>query len=422
MKTKNTFNVLFIIRRRTAKKNGKYAVICRVTRNGQRVELNTRVLVTEPEWKEYQSDSRKAQSRHLRTQLLEFEARIHKIYKELLVQGSEVNLDELKNQILGKKNSITILEAAEEFHQLKRSELGKSMKAVSVNKYRTTRQHLADFIRSSYKTNDLSIQSLDYSFFTRFQQYLLTKANNGNNGMVGHLRRLKRVANHAVACGFLSNLSYEGFKTKVLETKPVFLEMEELIKIQEKKFEIQRLEDIKNLFLFSCYTGMAFIDVQSLTANHLVTGIDGKRWIVTRRTKTDTEVNIPILRQAQDILDMYHKRYMKVGQSQLLPKISNQKMNAYLKEIADICGVAKRLTTHVARFTFATTICAGNGVPIDTAQKLLGHKRLLTTQHHYRTSRERIATDMNELERKLSQQKENSQNNQYNSGQENRAI
>lgn len=428
MRTRKSLSVSFLIRRNRGKRIGKCPVLCRITINRKRIEFQTELLVYAEDWNEYMKnrESKKEQVRKLRPEVLRFEARVWKVYQELMQNEETPTAFKIRDRVLGISESSTevktIMEVANEYYKSKANSLGKGMKMVSLKKYETTKAHLEDFLDALQKDKNLTINSLDIKFFNQMKEYLLTVKGNGQNGMVGHMRRLKRMADFAVTMGYLENLSYRSFSEKIKSSAPVYLEMTELQRIQSRKFYPQRLEDVKNLFLFSCYTGLAFIDAQNLMRDRIMIGCDGNKWIFTRRQKTGTEVNVPLLKQALEILEIYEKDERLISRNQLLPKLSNQKMNAYLKEIADICGINKRLTTHCARHSFGSTICAANGMPIETTQDLLGHDKIQTTRHYYRISKVRIATDMNELERKLSQQKESSQNNQYNSGQENRAI
>ena len=164
----------------------------------------------------------------------------------------------------------------------------------------------------------------------------------------------------------------------------------------EKQFLISRLEQVRDIFIFSCYTGLAYIDVAKLCTNDIVIGIDGKRWIKTKRTKTKSLSSIPLLPIAERIIAKYSS--LPCDKDQLLPVYSNQKTNGYLKEIADLCGITKNLTFHVARHTFATTITLANGVPIESVSKMLGHKSLKTTQHYAKILDAKLAEDMNKLQ------------------------
>jgi site-specific recombinase XerD len=193
-------------------------------------------------------------------------------------------------------------------------------------------------------------------------------------------------------------LKYNG---KVREVEREFLSQEEVITIYTKQFKTERLNLVKDIFVFSCFTGLAYIDVKNLTKSHINIGIDGGKWIFTNRQKTETASRIPLLPIAEEIIQKYQNHPECINKDKLLPVLSNQKMNAYLKEIADICEIEKDLTFHIARHTFATTITLTNGVPIESVSKMLGHKNLKTTQHYAKVLDRKVSEDMEILKAKF---------------------
>jgi len=175
----------------------------------------------------------------------------------------------------------------------------------------------------------------------------------------------------------------------------------ELQKIIDKEFDIERLCLVRDIFIFCCFTGLAYADVKKLKRNEIQIGIDGGKWIFTSRQKTEAPSRIPLLPTTLELLDRYKNHSQCSNGDKLLPVLSNQKMNAYLKEIADTCGIAKNFTFHIARHTFATTVTLGNGVPIETVSKMLGHKNLRTTQHYAKILDKKVSDDMAVLRKKL---------------------
>lgn len=175
------------------------------------------------------------------------------------------------------------------------------------------------------------------------------------------------------------------------------LTKEELEIISQKDITVERLALVRDIFIFSCFTGLAYIDVKQLTPTHLVKGIDGQLWINTHRQKTDTSSRIPLLDITRGIIEKYKDHPKSINEGTLLPVFTNQHTNAYLKEIADICGINKRLTFHCARHTFATTVTLSNGVPIESVSKMLGHQSIRTTQHYAKVTDNKVAGDMEKL-------------------------
>jgi integrase len=192
------------------------------------------------------------------------------------------------------------------------------------------------------------------------------------------------------------------FKSTAKATERTFLTQPELDEIVHKKLTIERLCQVRDIFVFCCYTGLSYADVQKLRRIEIGTGIDGEKWIFTTRQKTDTSSRIPLLPRALAIIKRYDNHPQCDVKGLLLPVLSNQKMNAYLKEIADLCDIKKHLTFHLARHTFATTVTLSNGVPIETVSKMLGHTLLKTTQHYAKILDVKVSDDMKALKKKLS--------------------
>jgi site-specific recombinase XerD len=204
-----------------------------------------------------------------------------------------------------------------------------------------------------------------------------------------------------LANNWIDRNPFSNYKTKIREVERVYLSEEEIENIINKDFKTDRLSLVRDIFLFSCFTGLAYIDVKNLTKSHISLGIDGEKWIFTHRQKTETASKIPILPITQMIIDKYEDHPECCNQNKLLPILSNQKMNAYLKEIAGVCEIEKELTFHIARHTFATTVTLTNGVPIESVSKMLGHKNLRTTQHYAKVLDKKVSEDMMILRNKM---------------------
>ncbi|MDE3183956.1 MAG: tyrosine-type recombinase/integrase [Bacteroidota bacterium] len=222
-----------------------------------------------------------------------------------------------------------------------------------------------------------------------------------HNTTMKYIRNFRKIINECIKRGWLSQDPFVRFQMSLHEVKITPLSKIELKAISEKKFSIERLEQVKDIFLFCCYTGLAYADIQKLKRTDISLGVDGQRWIFTSRKKTETPSRIPLLPFAEIIMEKYKENIKCIYNNRLLPILSNQKMNGYLKEIADICGIKKRLTFHIARHTFATTITLNNGVPIETVSKMLGHKNLRTTQHYAKILDMKVSDDMMLLKEKL---------------------
>ena len=268
--------------------------------------------------------------------------------------------------------------------------------------YRVTEGKVRTFLKHQYSRSDIPLNQLNHRFATEFEHFLKTEQGLDHNTVMGHLKYLKKVANIAVTYDWLDKNPFQNFRCSTREVPCEFLTAEELARLAEKSLSMRRLAEVRDIFIFSCYTGYAYSDVLKLTPDHVLTGIDGEKWIMTRRNKTDTKSNVPLLPQAMAILNKYAQDPEAVAASKLLPVKSNQKINAYLKELADLCEIKKPLTFHIARHTFATTVTLTNGVPIETVSAMLGHRNLRTTQIYAKVVEHKVSEDMKRLRERLS--------------------
>lgn len=279
---------------------------------------------------------------------------------------------------------------------------GKDFSPSTVKRYTTSLTHTRNFIAWKYKVADVDINKLNYEFISSYAFYLKSIRNCNHNSTMKYLTNFKKIVLICLKSGWLNKDPFIGFKFSKHEVERPFLTDLELKEIAAKEFPARRLNYVKDIFLFSCYTGLAYVDVKKLKRSEISVGIDGDKWIFTRRQKTDTPSRIPILPVAEQLMNKYKDHQECVIHDNLLPVLSNQKMNAYLKEIADTCGITKNLTFHIARHTFATTVTLNNGVPIETVSKMLGHKNLRTTQHYAKILDLKVSEDMKALKDKLS--------------------
>jgi integrase len=279
--------------------------------------------------------------------------------------------------------------------------IGKDYASGTALRYRTAKSHVEEFIKFEYKVNDIPVKDVDHKFIAGLEYYLKTERNCAHNTAIKYITNFKKVIRIAFANDWISKDPFFNWKARLKTVDREFLSEEEIQKMIEKEFHIPRLNQIRDIFIFSCFTGLAYADVKKLTKENVVLGIDGDQWIKTKRTKTNTITNIPILPTAANIIEKYANHKEVLNKLVLLPVLSNQKMNAYLKEIADLCGITKNLTFHLARHTFATTVTLTNGVPIESVSKMLGHKSLKTTQHYAKILDRKVSDDMHLLKDKL---------------------
>lgn len=404
MQNRHTFSTLAIIR--TNKKNsaGLVPIYVRITIDGKSVELSSKIYILPTLWLKGKGKV-KGNTEEVRTinhsiKVLELKAK--EAYHSLLEKGKPLTALAIKNYILGiegKRHSLlTIFESHTNEIQAK---IDIDFAEATYKKYKTTLKYLRNFVKAYYSVEDILLKDLNHLFITDFELYLKTQCACHQNGVLKHMQRLRKVIYIALKNDWLEKDPFIRYSIKKAPSNREYLTSEEMQAIEEKEFKIERLQIVKDLFLFTCYTGLAFSDMQSLTENNLRKGIDGEMWIFTERKKTNKPSNIPLLPQAKAILDKYQNHVVSKNKYKLLPVPSNQKLNAYLKEIADLCGITKNLTVHMGRHTFATTITLSNNVPIETVSKMLGHSDLRTTQIYAKVVEKKVSEDMKALKEKM---------------------
>ena len=324
-----------------------------------------------------------------------------------MVESNEVvTAEALKNSYLGISEKRQTLMQVFAYHNEQVEALsGRDYAAGTVTRYKTIAKHVKEFIEYQYKNSDIYLSQLNHKFITDFEFYLKTIRHCGHNSTIKYIRNLKKVVRIAISNNWLDKDPFVNYKATLENVERNFLSAEELTTLEEKELKIARLAEIRDIFVFSCYTGLAYADVYKLTPDQITIGIDGEKWIHTYRTKTKVRSNVPLLPKAIEILEQYKKHPECVYSGRLLPVRSNQKMNAYLKEIADVCGITKELTFHIARHTFATTVTLTNNVPIESVSSMLGHKSIKTTQIYAKVVEKKVGADMQILRTKLSDKK-----------------
>ena len=398
-------SILFYLKKRTNSKEEKVPVYVRITCDGQRTELATGQKIQAKFWNpsEERGKGKTDVVSKLNSELDELELRINDTVRYLKDCGEELTAEKIKNRFLGKtEKPIMLMDVFKEHNRKVAALVNQEFAPATVTRYDTTLKHTQDFIQWKYKINDIRVKQIDHRFISEFEFYLRSERKCNNNSAFKYIKNFGKIIRICLASGWITVNPFLNYKIKIKKVDRPFLSKEELETMACKKFVSARLEQVRDIFLFSCYTGLAYIDVQMLKRSEIVQGFDGEQWIFTSRQKTDTPSRIPLLPYALVVIDKYRNHPQCEGEDRLLPILSNQKMNAYLKEIADLCGISKDLTFHIARHTFATTVTLLNGVPIESVSKMLGHTNIKTTQHYARILDIKVGEDMTMLRKKLS--------------------
>ena len=408
MKNSKSFSVLFWTNKAKADKDDNAPLYARVTVEGKRAEISLKRKINLKKW-DARTGYMKGSGEEVRVTnkyIGEVSNSLFEIYSGMTREGKFISADDIKIRYIGMNapsiESKKLLEIFDVHNAEVEALVGKDYVKATLTKYKTIRSKVADFIKSKYGKNDLFLEELDFTFISAFEKYLKITEGIEHNTTMGYIKRVKRIMTIAVNNKLILQSPFTSFKCTTRKIARTELSEAELTTLAAKEFTMKRLEEVRDCFLFSCYTGYAFIDASKLTHEHIVVKNDGELWIETRRTKTDITANVPLLPRAIAIIEKYkHHQECEIS-GRLLPMKSNQKMNAYLKEIADLSGIDKNLTTHMARHTFATTVTLGNDVPMETVSKMLGHTKMVTTQIYARVPEKKISRDMAALKKRLS--------------------
>ncbi len=401
MRNNSTLKVIIFTRDHTGNPK-KLSIYARITVDKKRAEISLKRYTSIKEWDESKGrvigSSRKV--RLLNSYLDEVYVQIMDAHKQLLREGRLISAQSIKARFLGQDNIHKTLKELIQYHNETQVMV---LKPGTMKNYYSTKRYLHQFLEVKLKVQDIHLRQLNYQFIVDFEQYLRTykpeKARKTctNNGTMKHLERLMKMVNMAVRLEWIIQDPFRNYRLKFQKTERSYLSETELRLIEETIFTGSGYQKAKDIFLFSCYTGLSYIDVKELKSHQLVLGIDGNLWIHTKREKTNENVKIPLLPKAKEIIEKYKEDSQKDIFGKLLPVFSNQKMNSYLKVIAKSCGIHKHVTFHTARHTFATTVTLSNGVPIETVSKMLGHTKLTTTQIYARVLERKVGEDMQNL-------------------------
>ena len=400
---RQTIAVRFYARKARAKQDGLAPVYMRVVIGLQRLSLHTNIHVKPSDWTGEKIGGTSDDAKKLNRCLEAFKLRAFDLQRELMTEGKPITIENMKCKWDGVslEKPRMLMEIFDQHNKQMAQLVNKEFSPLTLERYETSFRHTQSFIRWKYSKDDMDIKQLKFEFIADYEFWLKTVRNCEHNTSVKYLSNFKKIVHICVNNGWLSHDPLVGFKMAKREIERPFLVQEELDAIIAKDFPIQRIDQVRDIFVFCCYTGLSYTDVEKLTTEDIATGIDGEKWIWTNRQKTDAPTRVPLLPPALTLLEKYKDFPICVRRKRLLPVSSNQKMNNYLKEIADACGITKKMTFHTSRHTFATTVTLSNGVPIETVGKMLGHRNLKTTQHYARILEKKVSEDMGLLRAKF---------------------
>lgn len=395
----DTYNVLFYAKK--VKNNpGSSVIYLRITISGKRTEISIGQMIKTSQWsiKSGKVSGNSPNVKQLNSFLEGIRSKLFKCYNNLFNEGKEITCETLRNKYLGiEERKLTLIEVFKD-HNLKMKELiGKEFSKGTWERYETSLRHTKAFMKWKFNISDIDVRHIDAAFVADYEFYLRTVRDCSNNSAVKYIKNFQKIINICLNNEWISKNPFVGYKSKIETVDVRFLTELQLKNIQSKKFISERLRIVRDIFVFCCYTGLAYIDVKNLTKHKITRGIDGGLWIKIKRTKTKIEASIPLLSEALEILKRYENHPKCVNESTALPVLSNQKTNEYLKEIGALCEIDFDITFHTARHTFATTVTLNNGVPLETVSKMLGHTNIRMTQHYAKIQDKKIGEDMSVL-------------------------
>jgi len=398
---RKSFSVLFFIRKSRLLKNEEAPIYIRITVDGDRIDSSIKRSVLPKNWNASKGTVKPCTENYKGSNhyLEHLRQKVYEAQKDLEDNNKPVTALNLRNMVFGveEDNNRTLLDLYDEHNLMLKESVDKGIAPLTLVRHITSRNHLAKFIKLVYRKEDFYIADIKPEFIEKYQHYLRTVRNCNHNTALKYIKNLGKIIRSAINNDLIRGNPFRNFRIKLEKVEKEFLTRVELEAIMNKQLEIPRIQIVKDIFVFCCFTGLAYTDVKSLKFEDLSIDNQGRQWIKKQRQKTKQMSQIPLLPPAAQILHKYSMNIECRNKGVLLPVLSNQKMNAYLKEIADLCKIKKKLTTHCARHTFATTVTLSNRVSMESVSKMLGHASIDMTKHYARILDSQIMDEMNPL-------------------------
>lgn len=396
----NKLNILFLIDRIRQNKTGKCPLKCRIIYNTKRKIFSTGLFIKPEHWQNSKQTAHppNEENSFINSQLSLIKNNINQAFLFLLLQKQNFTVEQIYKQYAGEiqDEDKTLMDAFNYHNNRVKKLVDIDISHKSWEKYNETKNHISDFLWFKYKKKDMLLKEINLNFLSDYEFYLKTEKKHKPTTVYKNIQRVRRIFKVAIAMDYLPKDPFMLYKAKKPKKEIEYLTVEELNKIEKHKFVSARLEQVRDMYVFCCYTGLAYQEMANLKHENIVTHNDKTVWIEMSRQKTQRRFLVPMLKKATDILSKYKT------EEKLLPVISNQRFNSYLKEIADIVGIQKNLTHHLARKTFATTILLYNDVPMEIVSELLGHSKISVTQEHYaKVMQSKLSEHISKLGKKL---------------------
>jgi integrase len=391
-------NILFLLYKAKTNSTGKCPIRCRVTYNNKRKEFSTGQFIKPINWLSKQQDIKPPEpdAELINTQLSLIRTNLTQAFLFLQVKGTAFTVDDIYKQYKGEtpKKEFGVMEVYNLHSARIKKLIGVDIQMVTFTKYLESGRHLQSFIKHKFKSNDIQLKALKSSFLEHYEYFLKTEKKFQQSTLNKAIQRFRKTIKYAVSEDYLDKDPFMMYKAKRVKKEVLFLSPEQLKNLEESNFKIKRIQQIKDMFVFCCYTGLGFKEMVNLKKQNITTEFDGELWLTVKRVKTTRSYKVPLLPKAKEIKDKYDDE----ANEYVFPRMSNAKFNAYLKEIADVVGIEFNLTHHIARKTFASTVLLFNNVPMEVVSSLLGHSKMQTTQDSYgKVVEKRISLEMERL-------------------------
>lgn len=398
---RNTFAILFLIRKDKVNKLDEVPLYMRITINGAKAEYSTGERIPLKIWDNGKIKGNSGAAKRVKETMDILRGRVMEIRNSYNFETEPVTaryiVDTLNGKITTKAKTKSVMEVFKLHNGMVYNLIGIDYAQATYTRYETTKKHITEYMEKNYKVSDMLLTQLDYEFIKNFELYMKIQRKCSHNTTMKYIKMFKVITNYAVKHDWLDKDPFKLFECRIETIEKEYLTEDEIQKIRDKVFESERLDNVRNIFVFSIFTGLAYVDVAKVTKSDIVTGVNGKPWILTPRTKTNKTTIVPLFPPVLRIIESYKDHPICDIKGTLLPVPTNQKTNEYLKEIATLCGIEKNLTFHMARHTFATTIMIHNQVTTEALKPQMGHSSITTTELYSQKDLYKIANEVEHL-------------------------
>jgi len=394
-----SFSVLIVVNKTKLLKNGETPIILRISVGGIRAESHIRRSVPPELWnqKTEMSMGRDRSATELNEYIRILKLRALTIHRELELSGAHFTARLIMNKLFSAEEKKTLVALFRKHNDKARKLIGIDYEKRTISRYDSCCNYLVDMLKREYGKDDVALVELDGPMIRNYEMHLKLVRGCQQNTIIRYMKCLKKIVNQALADGLITRDPFAGIRFTARAVNKDVLTKDELDILINREFRVKRLEHVRDTFIFCCFTGVAYIDAHTLRQEHIMRDNKGDWWIKKTREKTNIEFHVPLLNTPLKILEKYKEDADCQRTGLILPITSNQKMNDYLKEIAELCEIKKHLTTHTARRTYATTVCHESGVAIENISKMLGHTDTRMTLHYTKISDKTIKRDMEQV-------------------------